>query len=102
MLGIVAYDLVGIDDLVLDAIALGQLQATGTLQDMGVSLPGGRAVALIDVEEDTSGYNIPGGAAAQVALYFALGGLIASPAHPPEDAELGELRVLRRPRGRWR
>jgi multidrug resistance efflux pump len=54
---------------VLDAIALGQLQATVTLQDMGVSLPGGRAVALIEVEEDTSGYNIPGGAAAQVAVY---------------------------------
>jgi multidrug resistance efflux pump len=54
---------------VLDSIALGQLQATGTLQDMGASLPGGRAVALIDVEEDTSGYNIPGGAAAQVAVY---------------------------------
>jgi len=54
---------------VIDAIALGQLQATGTLQDMGVGLPGGRAVAIIDVDEDTSGYNIPGGAAAQVAVY---------------------------------
>jgi multidrug resistance efflux pump len=54
---------------VLDAIALGQLQATGALQDMGAPLPGGRAVAIIDVEEDTSGYNIPGGAAAQVAVY---------------------------------
>jgi len=54
---------------VIDAIALGQLQATGSLQDMGVALPGGRAVAIIDVVEDTSGYNIPGGAAAQVAVY---------------------------------
>jgi multidrug resistance efflux pump len=54
---------------VLDAIALGQLQASGALQDMGAALPGGRAVAIIDVEEDTSGYNIPGGAAAQVAVY---------------------------------
>ena len=54
---------------VVDAIALGQLQATGTLQDMGVALPGGRAVAIIQVDEDTSGYNIPGGAAAQVAVY---------------------------------
>jgi multidrug resistance efflux pump len=54
---------------VVDAIALGQLQATGTLQDMGDSLPGGRAVAIIEVEQDTSGYNIPGGAAAQVAVY---------------------------------
>jgi len=54
---------------VLDAIATGQLQATGALQDMGAQLPGGRAVAVIDIEEDTSGYSIPGGAAAQVAVY---------------------------------
>jgi multidrug resistance efflux pump len=54
---------------VLDAIATGQLQATGSLQDMGVALPSGRAVALINLEEDTSGYNIPGGAEAQVAVY---------------------------------
>jgi multidrug resistance efflux pump len=54
---------------VLDAIATGQLQATGALQDMGISEPGGRAVAIIGVDEDTSGYNIPGGAAAQVAVY---------------------------------
>jgi multidrug resistance efflux pump len=54
---------------VLDTIAPGELQATGTLQDMGEALPGGRAVAIINVDEDTSGYNIPGGAAAQVAVY---------------------------------
>jgi hypothetical protein len=54
---------------VLDAIATGQLQATGVLQDMGGDIPGGRAVALIDIDEDTSGYNIPGGPAAQVAVY---------------------------------
>jgi multidrug resistance efflux pump len=54
---------------VLDAIATGQMQATGVLQDMGDAVPGGRAVAIIDVEEDTSAYNIPGGAAAQVAIY---------------------------------
>jgi multidrug resistance efflux pump len=54
---------------VLDAIATGQLQAGGILQDMGERAPGGRAVALIDITEDTSPYNLPGGAAAQVALY---------------------------------
>ncbi len=54
---------------VLDAIASGQLQAAGTLQDMGERLPGGRAVALIDVEDDLSSYNLPGGSAAQVAVY---------------------------------
>jgi multidrug resistance efflux pump len=53
----------------VDAIALGQLQATGAMQDMGAPQPGGRAVAIIDVDEDTSSYNIPGGAAAQVAVY---------------------------------
>jgi multidrug resistance efflux pump len=54
---------------VVDAIATGQLQGTGSLQDMGASLPGGRAVAIIDIEQDTSAYNLPGGSAAQVALY---------------------------------
>jgi multidrug resistance efflux pump len=54
---------------VLDSIATGQLQATGALQDMGDPPPGGRAVAIIDVDEDTSGYKIPGGAVAQVAVY---------------------------------
>lgn len=54
---------------VLDAIATGQLQAAGTLQDMGDRPPGGRAVAIIELDEDVSAYNIPGGAAAQVAVY---------------------------------
>ena len=54
---------------VLDAIAAGQVQAAGALQDMGERLPGGRAVAVIEIEEDTSAYNIPGGAAAQIAVY---------------------------------
>lgn len=45
------------------------MQATGSLQDLGASDPGGRAVALIDLTDDTSGYNIPGGSAAQVAVY---------------------------------
>jgi multidrug resistance efflux pump len=31
--------------IVLDAIALGQIQATGALQDLGARVPGGRAVA---------------------------------------------------------
>ena len=54
---------------VLDAIATGQLQATGVLQDMGADVDGGRAVALIDVDEDMSAYNLPGGSTAQVAVY---------------------------------
>jgi multidrug resistance efflux pump len=54
---------------VLDAIATGQLQATGVLQDMGADVPAGRAVAIIHITDDTSAYNLPGGSAAQVALY---------------------------------
>lgn len=54
---------------VLDVIAAGQLQPTGALQDMGAYGEGGRAVALIQVADDTSRFTIPGGAAAQVAVY---------------------------------
>jgi multidrug resistance efflux pump len=55
--------------LVLDAIAAGQLQATGALLDVGERAAGGRALAIIDIEEDLSPYQIPLGAAAQVAIY---------------------------------
>ena len=53
---------------VIDAIAAGQLQPTGGLVDPG-ALTGGRALATIDIEEDLSNYQIPLGAAAQVAIY---------------------------------
>jgi hypothetical protein len=39
------------------------------LQDLGIRTPGGRAVAVIDILDDVSQYQIPLGAAAQVALY---------------------------------
>jgi multidrug resistance efflux pump len=55
--------------LVLDAIAAGQMQATGALLDVGERAAGGRALAIIDLEEDLSPYQIPLGAAAQVAIY---------------------------------
>ena len=55
--------------IVLDAIAAGQLQATGELVDVGERTSGGRALALIDIEDDLSGYQIPLGAAGQVAIY---------------------------------
>jgi multidrug resistance efflux pump len=54
--------------LILDAIASGQMQATGTLADYGAETDG-RALAVIDVKEDMSAYQIPVGAAAQVAVY---------------------------------
>ncbi len=55
--------------MVLDAIAAGQFQATGTLQDFGVRVDGGRALAIIDLQEDTTGLQIPLGASAEVAIY---------------------------------
>jgi multidrug resistance efflux pump len=54
---------------VLDVIATGELQASGALQDMGADRLSGRAVAVIDLEESAAAYNLPGGAAAQVAVY---------------------------------
>ena len=55
--------------LVLDAIAAGQFQPTGTLVDVGARTEGGRALAIIDISDDLSTYQIPLGAAAQVAIY---------------------------------
>ena len=55
--------------LVLDAIAAGQLQPTGALVDFGERTAGGRAVAVIDVIDNIDDYQIPLGAAAQVAIY---------------------------------
>ena len=54
---------------VLDAIAAGQIQASGALVDYGARTEGGRALAIIDLEDDISTYQIPAGAAAQVAIY---------------------------------
>jgi hypothetical protein len=36
---------------------------------LGADVPGGRAVAVIHITDDTSNYSLPGGSAAQVALY---------------------------------
>jgi hypothetical protein len=53
----------------LDAIAAGQLQATGTMQDFGARLPGGGAVAVLDLVDDISPYQIPLGASDEAAIY---------------------------------
>jgi multidrug resistance efflux pump len=55
--------------LVLDAIAAGQIRPTGALVDFAERTEGGRALAVIDITDDVSGYQIPLGAAAQVAIY---------------------------------
>jgi multidrug resistance efflux pump len=54
---------------VLEAIAAGQIQASGELVDFAERTEGGRALAIIDLDEDLSKYQIPVGAAAQVAIY---------------------------------
>lgn len=53
----------------IDAIAAGQLLPTGTLQDLGGPLPGGRAIALLDLQEDMSAYQLPLGSAGEAAIY---------------------------------
>jgi multidrug resistance efflux pump len=54
--------------VLIDAIAAGQYQAIGTLVDVD-ERKSGRALAMIDIVDDISGYQIPLGAAAQVAIY---------------------------------
>ncbi|MGH6768025.1 MAG: HlyD family secretion protein [Xanthobacteraceae bacterium] len=55
--------------MVLDAIAAGQIQATGALVDVGGRTPGGRALAVIDLEDSLEGYQVPLGAAGVAAVY---------------------------------
>jgi multidrug resistance efflux pump len=54
---------------VVDAIAAGQLRTSSGLVEPATQTTEGRAVALIDVTDDTSEYQIPLGASAQVAIY---------------------------------
>ena len=42
---------------VLDAIASGSFRQTDRCKDMGERLPGGRAVAVIEIDDDMSAYN---------------------------------------------
>jgi len=55
--------------LVIDAIAAGQLQTTGTLVNVGGPLPGDRALAVLDVTDDMSNYQVPLGSAGEAAIY---------------------------------
>jgi hypothetical protein len=55
---------------VIDAIAAGQLQATGTMQDLGVPLPpGGRALAILDIVDEMFAYQLPLGSAGEAAIF---------------------------------
>jgi multidrug resistance efflux pump len=55
--------------LLIDAIAGGQLQATGTLREVTGSLPDDRTLAILDVVDDMSGYQVPLGSAGEAAIY---------------------------------
>ena len=55
--------------VVVDAIAAGQLATSPTLVEPETRTTAGRALAIIDVTDDMSGYNIPIGSTAQVAIY---------------------------------
>jgi len=53
----------------IDAMAPGQLAPSGALIDPSLIQGDGRTLAVIDITDDVSGYTLPGGAEAQVALY---------------------------------
>jgi multidrug resistance efflux pump len=55
--------------LVIDAIAAGQLQNTGTLLNVGGPVTGDRALAVFDIVDDMSGYQVPLGSAGEAAIY---------------------------------
>jgi multidrug resistance efflux pump len=53
----------------VDAIAAGQLATTATLVEPATLTTAGRAVAIIDVDDEMLKYQIPLGSTAQVAIY---------------------------------
>jgi len=56
--------------LVIDAIASGQLQTTGTLLNPGgAAVPADRALVVFDFVDDISGYQVPLGSAGEAAVY---------------------------------
>ena len=54
---------------VVPAIAAGQLSTSPTLIEPETRTAAGRAVAIIDITDDMSDYQIPLGSKAQVAIY---------------------------------
>jgi multidrug resistance efflux pump len=54
---------------IIEAVAQGQLLPSGELIDPEQRRGAGRVIAGIDVTDDLSGYHLPGGSAAQVAVY---------------------------------
>ena len=56
-------------DLVIDAIAGGQLLSTGTLVNVGGVAPEDRALVRLALVDDTSGFQVPLGSAGEAAIY---------------------------------
>ena len=54
---------------IIDAMVQGQMQPTGALIDPQERNTPGRVVAIIDILDDLTGFQMPGGAAGQVAVY---------------------------------
>jgi multidrug resistance efflux pump len=55
--------------LVIDAIASGQLQTSGTLLSVGAAVPEDRALVILDLVDDTSAYKLPLGSVGEAAIY---------------------------------
>jgi multidrug resistance efflux pump len=55
--------------LLIDAVAAGQLQSTGTLANVGGPPTGDRALAILDIVDDISAYQVPLGSAGEAAIY---------------------------------
>jgi multidrug resistance efflux pump len=53
----------------IDAVAQGQVQPSGTLIDPQERQTPGRALATVELLEDLSSYQLPGGVTAQIAVY---------------------------------
>jgi multidrug resistance efflux pump len=54
---------------IVDGLAQGQLQPSGNLEDPETRIAPGRALVVIDIEDDLSTYNLPAGSAARMAVY---------------------------------
>lgn len=55
--------------LLIDAVAAGQLQTTGTLVSVGGPPTSDRALALLDIVDDISNYQVPLGSVGEAAIY---------------------------------
>lgn len=56
-------------DRILPAMAQGQLEPSGKLLSPSDNIPPGRFVVVIDVVDDLSAFQLPGGSTAEVAVY---------------------------------